>query len=120
MRLIPLFVAVAGAIILFMSAPIGADHGFRTTDDYVRQCSTFNPSETCKAGFRSAAVKFATVNRGRYCDPAGGIPNLAQSQMVWEREIPQLVGWLARHPQLGSQTYMDGLAIAMIAVYPCR
>ena len=120
MRLIPLFVAVAAAIALFMSAPMGTDHAFRTTDDYVRQCSSFSPSDACKAGFRSAAVKLATVSRGRYCDPAGGIPNLSRSQMVWEREIPQLVGWLARHPQFGNQTYMDGLAVAMVAVYPCR
>ncbi len=120
MRLIPLFVAVAAAIALFMSAPIGTGSMFSSTDDYVRQCNSSAPSDLCEAGFRSAAVKLADENNGRYCDPSGKNAGQARSENVWVREIPHLVAWLAKHPQLGNQGYSDSLQTAMVAVYPCR
>ena len=120
MRLIPLFVAVVAAIVLFMSAPIDTARLFSTTDDYVRHCNTKDPSDLCKAGFRTAAVKLAAENGGRVCTPSAGTQSAVKSDNGWEQEIPRLVGWLAAHPQPGNQGYLDGLGVAMAAVYPCR
>jgi hypothetical protein len=120
MRLIPLFVAVVAAIVLFMSAPIETAHLFSTTDDYVRQCNTQSPSDLCKAGFRSAAVRLAAEDQGRFCDHSGGNTDAAKNQAAWESEIPHLVAWLVTHPQPGNQGYLDSLGVAMVAVYPCK
>jgi hypothetical protein len=120
MRLIPLFVAVVAAIVLFMSAPMGTGSMFASTEDYIRQCNSNAPSDQCQAGFRSAAVKLAAENNGRYCDTSGASGGQAKSGSAWVHEIPRLVAWLEKHPQLGSQGYSDSLQTAMVAVYPCR
>ena len=118
MRLIPLFVAVAAAFVLFLSAPMIS--AFKTTQDYIQRCNTQSPSEACKMGFRFAALKLAAEDQGKYCDPSERADGRARGDAGWTGEIPRIATWLASHPQPPGQGYMDSLGIAMVAVYPCK
>src|SRR5215469_16120040 len=113
MRVIPLFVAVAAALVLFLSAPMIS--AFKTTEDFIQNCNTQSPSEACKMGFRFAALKLAAEDQGKYCEPADRTKTSAKGDAGWVREIPQLASWLAAHPQPQGQGYMDSLGVAMIA-----
>jgi hypothetical protein len=116
-------IAISVALFIAASAPAAPTDPFKTTDDYVRGCSTAKLSDDCYQGYEHALLPFVLgKNTARICVPSqDGTANGDSAYATAENlEITHLVAWLGAHPQPVNQDYVLGLGAAIAAIYGCK
>ena len=114
---------IAATLLLTASVQAKSFDPFKTTDEYVRSCSTTKLSDGCYQGYEGALMEFVLgKNTAEICVPSqsGTASNNAAYVAAENVEIHRLVAWLKEHQQPMHQMYRQGLGSAIVALYGCK